>query len=1076
MRAIISHFIKFPVAVNVAIIAFLALGYVGMKSLRSSFFPLQDSKVITVQVAYPGASPAEMEEGVVLKIEDNLRGLVGVDRFTSASSENTALITIEAEKGYDINVLLADVKNAVDKVPSFPALMEPPVVAKKENLNVAIDFEVNGENISLKTLKTIGREVENDLRGIDGISQVEIKGFPDEEITVSLNEEQLRAYGLTFREVANAVANENILVTGGSIKTQAEDYLIRVNNRSYYGKELDNIILKTNANGAKVRLRDVAVVEDAWSETPDRTFYNGQPSVSLSISTTNSEDLIVASEKVTAYTVDFNETHENVQLSITNDRSQVIVERTKLLMENGAQGIFLVLFFLSLFLRPRLAAWVAFGIPISFMGMFMAASYFDITINVLSLFGMIIVIGILVDDGIVIAENIFHHYEKGKGRIQAAIDGTMEVLPAITSAILTTLVAFSTFFFLDGRIGEFFGEVSLVVILTLSFSLVEALIILPAHVAHSKALSDTQKTYWFNAWANKVMDFMRDKLYSPFLHFFMRYKILGFSIMIALFMITIGAIGGGIIKTTFFPVIASDQVNVTLKMPQGINPEETERIISEIEAVAWEVNAEYSEKQSGDKEVFENIIKRIGPGTANASLKINLLPGEERDFPAGVIADAIASRAKEYPEAESLIFDSGSNFGGKPVSVSLLGYNIEELKAAKVEMKAKLKENTLLRDISDNDPAGIKEIKVQLKDKAYLLGFTLNDVIGQVRAGFNGLQVQRFQRGQDEIIVWVRYERDNRSSIKDFDDMRIVSPKGDRVPLSEIADYSIERGEISINHLDGKREIKVEADLKDPKESASDILVDIQENIMPEIRSKYPSVSALYEGQNREAGKVIGSAKKVFPVIIFLIYIIIAFTFRSYMQPMLLIIMIPFALIGVAWGHWLHGFPVNVLSFLGIIALIGIVVNDGLVLISKLNSYLQEGHPFDEAIIHAGRSRFRAIFLTSITTIAGLSPLILEKSRQAQFLIPMAIAVAYGIAIATILTLVMLPMLLSVGNSLKVYAYWVWEGRKPTKEEVEPAVEEMKELIEEGEGIEFGLDDWDESGEPKDLEASNDDQ
>ncbi|MFM1875132.1 MAG: hypothetical protein RL266_869, partial [Bacteroidota bacterium] len=720
-----------------------------------------------------------------------------------------------------------------------------------------------------------------------------------------------------------------------------------------------------------------------------------------------------------------------------------VVERTILLMTNGVQGILLVLFFLSLFLRPRLALWVAFGIPVSFMGMFMLASYFDVTINVLSLFGMIIVIGILVDDGIVIAENIFHHHEKGKGRIQAAIDGTMEVMPAIVSAILTTLVAFSTFFFLDGRIGEFFGEVSIVVILTLSFSLLEALIILPAHVAHSQALSPTQKTYWFNEWGNKAMEFMRDRTYGPVLHFFMRYKILGFAIIISLFMITIGAIGGGIIKTTFFPVIASDQVNVTLKMPQGINPEVTDSIISLIEEQVWIVNDDYSARQSGDKQVIENVIKRIGPGTANASLKINLLPGEERDFTAGEIAESIAQLAGEHPSAESLVFDSGSNFGGKPVSVSLLSYNINELKAAKLVLKEKLKENTLLRDISDNDPAGIKEIKLKLKDEAYLLGFTLNDVISQVRSGFNGLQVQRFQRGQDEIIVWVRYERDNRSSIKDLDNMRIVSAKGERVPLSEIADYTIERGVISINHLDGKREIKVEADLKDPRESASDVLADIRENIMPEITKKYPSVSALYEGQNREASKVTGSAGKVFPVILFLIYIIIAFTFRSYTQPLLLMIMIPFSLIGVAWGHWVHDFPVNVLSFLGIIALIGIIVNDGLVLISKFNSFLQEGLSFDDALIEAGKSRFRAIFLTSITTIAGLSPLIMEKSRQAQFLIPMAISIAYGIAIATILTLVMLPMLLSVGNTIKVYLLWLWEGKKPSKESVEPAIEEL---------------------------------
>jgi len=1045
MKSIISHFIKYPVAVNVAILASVVLGIFGMLSLKSSFFPLQDSKIVTVAVAYPGASPQEMEEGVVLKIEDNLRGLVGVDRFTSASSENTALITIESEKGYDIDVLLADVKNAVDKVPSFPTEMEPPVVAKNENLNVSIEFEVSGKDISLKTLKGIGREVENDLRNIDGISQVDLKGFPNEEIAISVNEEKLRAYNLTFREVSAAVASNNILVTGGSIKTVAEDYLIRVNNRSYYGNEMDNIILKTESTGGIVRLKDVATVADLWSESPDRTYFNGESSVSLSVSTTNSEDLILAAKKVMAYADEFNEKHDNVKISITSDRSELIVQRTELLLTNGVQGILLVLFFLSLFLRPRLAMWVAFGIPISFMGMFMLASYFEVTINVLSLFGMIIVIGILVDDGIVIAENIFHHHELGKGRIQAAIDGTMEVMPAITSAILTTLIAFSTFFWLDGRIGEFFGEVSIVVILTLAFSLIEALIILPAHVAHSQALAPTQKTYFFNVWGNKAMEFMRDRMYSPFLHFFMRYKILGFAIIISLFMITLGAISGGIIKTTFFPVIASDQVTVTLKMPQGINPEVTDSIISIIEEVTWKVNEEYSAKQTGDKQVIENVIKRIGPGTANASLKINLLPGEERDFTAGDIAESIAQLSGEHPSAESLIFDSGSNFGGKPVSVSLLSYNIAELKAAKAELKERLKENTLLRDISDNDPAGIKEVRVTLKDEAYVLGFTLNDVISQVRAGFNGLQVQRFQRGQDEIIVWVRYERDNRSSIKNLDEMRIVSAKGDRVPLNEIADYTIERGEISINHLDGKREIKIEADLKDPKESASDVIADIQENIMPVIRSKYPSVSALYEGQNREAGKVIGSAKTVFPIILFLIYIVIAFTFRSYMQPMLLLIMIPFSLIGVSWGHWIHGFPINVLSFLGIIALIGIVVNDGLVLISKFNNYLQEGLSFDNALIAAGKSRFRAIFLTSVTTIAGLSPLMLEKSRQAQFLIPMAISIAYGIAIATILTLVMLPMLLSVGNTLKVYANWLWEGQRPSKESVEPAIEELEE-------------------------------
>ena len=1044
MRGVIAHFIKYPVAVNVSILGIFLLGYIGMSSMRSSFFPLQDSKIINIQVVYPGASPEEMEEGVVLKIEDNIRGLVGVDRFTSSSSENAANIKIEAQKGYDIDILLADVKNAVGKVPSFPAEMEPPVVSKLENLTTAISFAISGEKISLRALKAIGRQVENDMRNTDGISQVTLSGFPEEEITISLNEEKMRALNLSFQQIASAIANNNLLSTGGSIKTEAEDYLIRVNERSYQAAGVDNIILKADESGSIIRLKHVATVADSWSERPERSYYNGNPSVTIDVATTNSEDLIGTADAVVAYCDNYNATHDNVQLSVTRDSSIIIKQRTELLLRNGLQGILLVLLFLSLFLRPRLAFWVAFGLPISFMGMFMFINYLDVTINVLSLFGMIIVIGILVDDGIVIAENIFHHYEKGKNRVQAAIDGTMEVLPAIVSAILTTIIAFSTFFFLDGRVGEFFGEVTIVVILTLSVSLIEALIILPSHVAHSSALSPNQKIYWFNEKADALLNWLSDKVYLPTLRFFMKYKQLGFAIMISALFLTGGSIAGGIIKGTFFPPIASDQVNVTLKMPQGVNPLTTDSLITEIEKAVWAVNEEYTEKQTGNIPVVINSIRQIGPGTANASLVINLLPGEERDFPSAEIADAIAQRAGKFPQSESVTFDSGMNFGGKPVSVSLISYNISELKAAKEELKYVLKTNTLLRDVADNDPAGIKEIRVTLKDKAYLLGFSLSDVVGQVRAGFNGLQVQRFQRGQDEIIVWVRYDIEERSSIKNLDEMRVVSKTGQRVPLSEIANYTIDRGVISINHLDGKREVRVFADLKNPKESASDIVNDLRENVMPVIQSKYPTVSTLYEGQNREAAKVQHSAKKVFPIILFIIYIVIAFTFRSYSQPLLLLAMVPFSLIGVAWGHWIHGFPINVLSFLGIIALIGIVVNDGLVFISKLNIYLKEGHKFDEAIILAGKSRFRAIFLTSATTIAGLSPLIFETSRQAQFLIPMAIAIAYGIGIATILTLIMLPMLLSVGNTIKVNTLWLWKGKKPSKESVERAIKELE--------------------------------
>ncbi|MFY0651520.1 MAG: efflux RND transporter permease subunit [Cyclobacteriaceae bacterium] len=1044
MNKLITHFIKYPAAVNVVILGFFVLGVIGMFSLKSSFFPLNESRFVNIQVSYPGASPQEMEEGIVLKIEDNIRGLIGIDRFTSTSSENSASITIEILKGFDIDAVLADIKNAVDKVPSFPVGMEPPVIAKDIFRTEAVSLVVSGDNVPLISLKGIAREIETDLRSIEGISQVEVSGYPDEEIEIAVNEDKMRAYNVTFQEVANAVSSTNILVTGGSIKTAHEEYLIRVSNRVYHGSELDHIVVRADASGNKIRLKDIATVRDRWSETPNRSYFNGKPAVRIQVNSTNSEDLIEVADKTKEYIENFNDTRDNVRIDITSDRSIVIVQRTELLIKNGVQGMILVLFFLALFLKPRLAFWVAFGLPISFLGMFMFAGQLDVTINVLSLFGMIIVIGILVDDGIVIAENIYHHHEKGKSPIRAAIDGTMEVMPAITSAILTTLVAFSAFFFLDGRIGEFFGEVAVIVILTLGISLIEALIILPAHVAHSKAITGDQKTYWFNKYADQFMNWMRDNLYGPFLKFFIKNKFLGFAIPIFLLILTVASIGGGIIRFTFFPRIASDRVAIVLRMPQGTHESITDSIISEIEKAAWLVNEDFTARQSGGKSVFENITKRIGPGSSQASLNINLLPGEERDFPSFAISTAINEKVGNIPEAESVEFGSGSNFGGRPISVSLLGNNIEELKAAKKHLKDNLVKNPLLKDVSDNDPAGIKEIKITLKENAYAMGFQLNNVISQVRSGFFGNQAQRFQRRRDEIRVWVRYEREARSSLKDLDDMRIVSLTGQRVPLSEVANYEIQRGEISINHLDGKREIGIEGDLKDPSNSATEIMADIQSEMLPVIKELYPSVTAVFEGQSRSANQTTDSAGNVLPIVVFVIFLIIAFTFRSFSQPLLLLLMVPFSLIGVAWGHWLHGQSINILSFLGIIALIGIVVNDGLVLISKFNGYLKQGMKYDEALYAAGKSRFRAIFLTSITTVAGLTPLIFETSRQAQFLIPMAISIAYGIIVATVLTLVMLPLMLSSGNIFKVYWKWLISGEKPAREEVERAIKEQK--------------------------------
>lgn len=1048
MRNLVSYFIKYPVAVNIIMIIFFVFGYFGYQGLTSTFFPVTDSRVIAIQIVYPGASPEEIEEGVVIKIEDNLKGVEGVERVTSVSQENAANISVEVLREYEANRVIDDVKNAVERIPSFPDGMEPPVVFVQEFVNFTISFALSSESADLYELKDYARKIEDDLRAMDGISQIEIAGFSEEELEIALNEKSLRSHNLTFDQVASAIASANIRSTGGTIKGEREELLIRVNNKAYYAEELQDIIVKTNPNGAIVRLSDVATVHDKWADNPNRIRVDGKRAVELTVSNTNSEDILSTSERVKTYLADFNERETKVQADIIRDQATTLNDRRDLLVENGLIGIGLVLILLSMFLHPSLAFWVAVSLPVSFFGMFILANFFGVTINVISLFGMIVVIGILVDDGIVVGENIYQEHEKGKKPIRAAVDGIMEVLPAVVSALLTTIIAFSSFFFLDGRAGDFFSEMAIVVIGTLAISMIEVAIILPSHIAHSRSLNrERKKKTWMERQGDKLISFLRDKTYAKALRFALNNKTLTIAIMIGLFAIIIGSFQGGFIKATYFPNIERENIEVAIKMPSGTSEDITDKWLVEIEEAVWRVNERLSSQREDTMQVVQNVIRKIGPTIDQGSLNIILLNSEMRELSSFAITNMIREETGPIYAAENLTFGTQSPFG-KPVSVSLLGYNLNELEAAKKELKAELASLPALRDIIDNDSEGFKEVNIQLKEKANFYGLTLQEVTRQVRQGFFGIEVQRLQRGIDEVKVWVRYDEDARRSLEDLDQMRIRMNDGSEIPLTEVATYHIERGTVAINHLDARREIKVEADIADPSASATDINILLEEEILPEILDKYPSVAYSFEGQNREASKTQNSAKKVLPVVFILILAVVTFTFRSFGQTLIIFALIPFSFIGVSIGHWLHSTPLSIFSYLGIIALIGIIVNDSLVLVSKLNVFLKEGMPFKEAVYQAGIVRFRAIFLTSLTTVAGLAPLILEKSFQAQFLVPMALSVTYGILMATVITLVMLPVMLVVKNDILRRFEWIWnweKGRslKPA-EDFEPALNEDK--------------------------------
>ncbi len=614
-------------------------GYLAYSNMTASFFPLVENRIINIQLIYPGAAPNEIEEGVVARIEEKLEGVTGIERITSTSNENAAAVIIEVEKGYDTKVALEDVKNAVNAINSFPGGLEKPIVALRENINFTINYAVTGENISLKSLKQYGQRIEKDLLAFDGISKVELAGFPNEEIEVALDDDALRKYGISIEQAGSLIRGANLDITGGSIKTKNEELLIRSRNKEYYAAQLENLVIKTTSDGAIVRLKDVAKVADKWADDPNRIYINGNPGIEVLVSSTDKEDLLKNAEYVRNYFKKFAELNPKLSATLIKDQSETLQERKELLIENGVLGMLLLLLLLSLFLNIRIAFWVAVGLPISFLGMFIIALYAGVTINVISLFGMIVVIGILVDDGIVISENVYSHFERGKNPIQAAVDGTMEVLPSVISAVLTTMVAFSFFFMVDGRAGDFFSELAFVVIATLFISLIEALIILPSHLAHSKALKKGQQKNKMELLTDKMMYVLRDKLYAPVLRFALNHKIFTFLIAVSLAIITIGGIKGGLIKFTFFPVIERNDVPINLSMPAGTREAITNERLEKIEAAIWRVNDAIKKETGNDLSIVANIERKVGPGSHEGSISAILVGSEQRTTSSMELAD-----------------------------------------------------------------------------------------------------------------------------------------------------------------------------------------------------------------------------------------------------------------------------------------------------------------------------------------------------------------------------------------------------------------------------------------------------
>jgi len=1048
MRKIIERFVEYPVYANIIIAIAVLAGVYSLTNMKKSYFPETESRYLTVSVFYPGASPVEMEEGVTSRIEESIRGLIGIKEITSTSVENMASVSIETTGEYPINEILQEVKNAVDGISSLPSAAERPIVSKRRSRAGAVMMEmvpVDGQDMDLMTLKENAQRVEEDFYNSGVISQISLSGYPNPEISVEIKEEELLRYNITFDQIVRAIQNNNRDVSGGEIKSEEEEFLIRLRSRSAKPDKLGNIVLRGQSDGSYIRIRDVAEVKMKFADSPNRQWTNGKPSVSINVQKLPEEDLDAIDEYVQDYIKEFNARNQGVELIVSRSFLDVLMSRLQLLRRNGLMGFFLVIIALSMFLSFRLSLWVSIGIPISFLGMFIIGSFVGVTINMISLFGMILVIGILVDDGIVIAENIYLHFERGKGPMHAAVDGTMEVMPAVMTSVATTIVAFSPLLFLTGTRMEMMLHVAIVVIASLGFSLFEAFLVLPAHLGSDWVLNRKKqeaKQRGLAKYFHRFIVWLRDRVYHYFLNWLVKWRYIAASFPIALVLITIGLFAGGHIRNTFFPMVDFDNFTLNVAFTPGDGERQTIEYLQRFEKTIWEVSDEITEELGLDEPIIERTSMRLGSafngqerGAHAGSINVFPIDLEGLDISGRDITTRVSRKIGRIPEASKFTV-GGFNRWGAPVSIGLMSKNLEELEEAKEFMIARLMEMPQLKDVNENIALGKQEIRLNLKPRAYFLGLDETSIASQVRQGFYGAQAQRLQVGRDELRIWVRYPKSDRTTLGQLEKMKIKTPQG-IYPLSELADYRMERGPVAINRFNGSREIRVEAETVNPQASVPDILAQVEDEIMPELEAQFSGIRYIYQGQQRFGREAMGAASGSYLIAFVVIMMLLILHFRSVPKAFIVILMIPISLLGVAWGHGLHGQPLSIMSLWGAVALTGVIINDAIVFYSKFDGLIVEGWKVPDAVKEAGKIRLRPIILTSLTTTIGLFPMMFEKSMQAQFLVPMAISLAYGVFLGTIFILIFFPVLIMLLNDARVYTRYLWTGVKPSQEEVE---------------------------------------
>ena len=1021
-----------PIAANLLLLIVLVAGLMAVGDIRKEVFPSFPTDTFTVTVPYPGSSPVEVEQGIVLKIEEELRDIIGIKEMRSTAREGLGIVTIEMEPGTDISKALNQAKVRVDGIPAFPLDAEEPIIEEVVSRGYAMRVSVFGDLDEIG-LKQLAEQTREELLDLGGISEIRVLGERDYEISIEVSTESLRAYGLDFDQVVNAVRSRSRDLPGGTVRTEDGSITLRSVSQAYTGEEFRSLVLLATADGTRIKLGDVAQVVDGFEEQPVLSTLNGRRAITLIVDRVGDQDVLKMTAQIREYIVQKQASlSQGVYIVGWIDESSILRGRIELMLRNAFQGAILVVLALALFLDLTLALWVIVGVPFAVLGTLATVQLLGlpVSINVLSVFAFILVLGILVDDGIVTAESAYARLEAERKGVGSVVRGVRRVATATIFGALTTMVAFAPTMFLTEGFARFMTQIGIVVILCVLFSLIETKLILPAHLRHLR-VGEPASSGW-----RKVVEGVQDRFssalkglangpYRRLLSICTLHRYTTVSVFLAVLIICAALIPSGIVRFVFFPNVPSDQILVQLDMPQGTPWQKTHSYAQRIELAAQKMNARYLESLDTDVDVIKQLMV-VSETDTNVRVDIDLLPSEERTVDSVVLAQWFREELGVLEGIRSISIDAQAGPPGSDMQIQLKGQSLESLRLAANDLKQALSSVYGVQDISDSFNSGGKELDIQVTPQGESLGLGTVDLAAQVRQAFFGAEVQRVQRGRHEVRVYVRLPADDRAKISSLESLWIRLPDGRKVPFSVVGEVRELVGLSEINRIDRKRVVNVLADINKLVVEPGEVNRILTSEILPVILQQYPGVSYHLGGEAEDTEQTSSSLQYGLVVVLLMIFGALAIPLKSYVEPLLIMSVIPFGIIGAIIGHLVLGMDVSMLSVIGIVGLVGVVVNDSLVMVDFINHYIDEGHEWREAVLEAGPMRFRAVILTSITTFLGLLPIQLETSIQSEFVKPMATSVAFGVLFATFVTLILVPVMYFISKDMDRLLAKVW--------------------------------------------------